>query len=159
MIEPRILKGFQDTLPAIALQRRAMTRKLEDVFDLFGFVPIETPALEYAEILLGKGSAETDKQLYRFSDNGQRDIALRFDLTIPLARFAAQHLNELGTPFRRYHIAPVWRAEKPQRGRFREFTQCDFDIIGTTSTCRRGDFSDCSSLFEFTWTQACLAHK
>ena len=110
-----------------------MINRIASVFASFGFAPIDTPALEYAEILLGKGSEETDKQLYRFKDQGDRDVALRFDLTVPLARFAAMHINELGTPFRRFHIAPVWRAEKPQRGRYREFIQCDFDIIGTTS--------------------------
>ncbi len=110
-----------------------MLRAFEEVFTSFGFAPIDTPALEYAEILLGKGSDETDKQLYRFADNGGRDIALRFDLTVPLARFVALHANELPFPFKRFHIAPVWRAEKPQRGRYREFIQCDFDTIGTDS--------------------------
>lgn len=133
LIEPRILKGFRDYLPREMIHRRRMIAALEQVFCSFGFVPIDTPALEFAEILLGKGSAETDKQLYRFLDNGERDVALRFDLTVPLARFVAQHKNELGVPFKRYHIAPVWRAEKPQRGRYREFYQCDFDIIGTRS--------------------------
>ncbi len=133
IIQPRILKGFRDQLPKIAIARSEIVSRLSEMFCSFGFVPIETPALELAEILLGKGSQETDKQMYRFEDNGGRDVALRFDLTIPLARFAAMHINELGTPFRRYHIAPVWRAEKPQRGRYREFVQCDFDIIGTES--------------------------
>ncbi|MCB0324060.1 MAG: histidine--tRNA ligase [Bdellovibrionales bacterium] len=132
-IQPRVLKGFRDQLPQVCLARTAMLARITEVFASFGFVPIDTPALEYAEILLGKGSEETDKQLYRFRDNGDRDVALRFDLTVPLARFAAMHIHELGTPFRRYHIAPVWRAEKPQRGRFREFIQCDFDIIGPKS--------------------------
>ena len=95
--------------------------------------PIDTPALEYLDILLGKGGAETDKQLYRFQDHGGRDVGLRFDLTVPLARFAAQHIGELGTPFKRYHIAAVWRGENTQRGRYREFMQCDFDTIGTRS--------------------------
>lgn len=117
----------------MGLLRNEMLRKLERVFLSFGFTPIDTPALEYAEILLGKGSAETDKQLFRFLDNGGRDVALRFDLTIPLARFVAQHCNELVFPFKRFHVAPVWRAEKPQRGRFREFIQCDFDTIGSDS--------------------------
>lgn len=133
IIQPKVLKGFRDYPPAIMQPRREMIRRLEDCFVSFGFLPIDTPALEYSEILLGKGSEETDKQMYRFLDNGERDVALRFDLTIPLARFAAMNVGELGTPFRRYHIAPVWRAEKPQKGRFREFVQCDFDVIGTTS--------------------------
>ena len=132
-IQARILKGFRDYLPDYAVPRERLINKLSGVFASFGYQPIDTPALEYAEILLGKGSQETDKQLYRFTDQGMRDVALRFDLTIPLARFFAQHAHELGTPFRRYHIAPVWRAEKPQRGRFREFMQCDFDILGTKS--------------------------
>lgn len=110
-----------------------MIRIIEDAFLSFGFTPIETPALEYSEILLGKGSEETDKQLYRFNDNGDRDVSLRFDLTIPLARFSAMHMHEVGTPFKRYQIAPVWRAEKPQRGRYREFYQCDIDILGSNS--------------------------
>lgn len=121
------------------MKRTAMIGSIQTVFAHFGFVPIDTPALEYAEILLGKGSEETDKQLFRFTDQGGRDVALRFDLTIPLARFAAMHIGELGTPLRRYHIAPVWRAEKPQRGRYREFFQCDFDIIGTSSLLADAD--------------------
>jgi len=133
VIEPRVLKGFQDTLPAVGLRRMEMLRILQDVFVSFGFAPIDTPALEYAEILLGKGSDETDRQLFRFKDNGGRDVAMRFDLTVPLARFVAEHCNDLTFPFKRFHIAPVWRAEKPQRGRFREFIQCDFDTIGTDS--------------------------
>ena len=104
-----------------------------DVFRSFGFAPIDTPTLEYLEILTGKGSEETDRQIYRFEDNGGRAVGMRFDLTVPLARFAAQHINQLGTPFKRYHIAPVWRGERPQAGRYREFVQCDFDTIGTQS--------------------------
>jgi histidyl-tRNA synthetase len=103
------------------------------VYRSYGFSPIDTPALEYTEILLGKGGGETDKQMFRFEDQGGRDIAMRFDLTVPFARFSAQHLNEIGTPFKRYHVGTVWRAEKPQKGRFREFMQCDFDTIGTRS--------------------------
>jgi len=103
------------------------------VFRSYGFSPIDTPALEYAEILTGKGGEESDRQLFRFRDNGDRDVAMRFDLTVPMARFTAQHLAEVGTPFKRYHIAPVWRGERHQRGRYREFVQCDFDTIGTDS--------------------------
>jgi histidyl-tRNA synthetase len=132
-IEPRTLKGFRDITPEMMLPREGIISTAKGVYESFGFSPIDTPALEYTEILLGKGGAETDKQLYRFKDNGGRDVALRFDLTIPFARFAAQHIGTLGTPFKRYHVGPVWRAEKPQRGRYREFVQCDFDTIGTAS--------------------------
>jgi histidyl-tRNA synthetase len=132
-IQPRTLKGFRDYLPQTMLPREQIMDTARRVFRSFGFSPIDTPALEYLEILLGKGGAETDKQLYRFQDHGGRDVGMRFDLTVPLARFAAQHINELGTPFKRYHIAPVWRGENTQRGRFREFIQCDFDTIGTKS--------------------------
>src|SRR4051794_17826190 len=132
-IQPRTLKGFRDYLPAVMIPREQIIDTARRVFRSYGFSPIDTPALEYLDILLGKGGAETDKQLYRFQDHGGRDVGLRFDLTVPLARFAAQHIGELGTPFKRYHIATVWRGENTQRGRFREFMQCDFDTIGTKS--------------------------
>jgi histidyl-tRNA synthetase len=131
-IQPRTLKGFRDYLPQTMLAREQIMDTARRVFRSYGYGPIDTPALEYSEILLGKGGAETDKQLYRFQ-HGRHDVALRFDLTVPLARFAAQHIGELGTPFKRYHIATVWRGENTQRGRFREFMQCDFDTIGTKS--------------------------
>ena len=130
-IEPRTLKGFRDYLPATMLPRERLMETARRVYRSYGFSPIDTPALEYLEILTGKGSEETDRQLYKFQDHGDRWVALRFDLTVPLARFAAQHIGELGTPFKRYHIAPVWRGENTQRGRYREFVQCDFDTIGT----------------------------
>ncbi len=133
IIEPRVLKGFRDYLPQDETARRALMEVLEGVFRSFGFVPIDTPALEYAEVLLGKGGGETDKQVYRFLDKGGRDVALRFDLTVPFARFMAEHVDELYLPFRRYHMAKVWRGENTQRGRYREFMQCDFDIVGTDS--------------------------
>jgi len=132
-IEPKVLKGFRDFLPQTEIIRRSLTEKIENTFRSFGFVPIDTPALEYAEILLGKGGGETEKQIYRFKDNGERDVALRFDLTVPFARFVALHKAELSFPFKRYHIGKVWRGENTQRGRYREFTQCDIDIIGTDS--------------------------
>ena len=132
-IEPRTLKGFRDYLPQAMIPRERIIDTARRVYRSYGFSPIDTPALEYLEILTGKGSEETDKQLYRFQDHGGRDVGLRFDLTVPLARFAAQHMQELGTPFKRYHIATVWRGENTQRGRFREFMQCDFDTIGTKS--------------------------
>jgi histidyl-tRNA synthetase len=133
MIEPRTLKGFRDYLPEQMIPKERMLEQARRVFRSYGFAPIDTPALEYAEILLGKGGEESDKQLYRFADHGGRDVALRFDLTVPFARFAAQHIAKLGTPFKRYHVGPVWRGENTQHGRFREFWQCDFDSIGTTS--------------------------
>lgn len=132
-IQPRTLKGFRDYLPAQMMNREHLMDTARRVYRSFGFRPIDTPALEYAEILTGKGSDETDKQMFRFRDQGDRDVALRFDLTIPFARFAAQHFNEIGVPFKRYHIGTVWRGEKPQAGRYREFMQCDFDTIGTES--------------------------
>lgn len=133
MIEPRVLKGFRDYLPQTMIPKKEIINKLENVFEKYGFVPIDTPALEYTEILLGKGGGETDKQIYRFKDHGERDIALRYDLTVPLARFVSEHYNELIFPFKRFHIAPVWRGENTQKGRYREFYQCDFDILGSDS--------------------------
>ena len=132
LIEPRTLKGFRDHLPPQALAREGILDIARRVYRSYGFVPIDTPALEYLEILTGKGSDETDKQLYRFTHGG-REVGMRFDLTVPLARFAAQHIGTLGIPFKRYHMATVWRGENTQRGRYREFMQCDFDTIGTTS--------------------------
>jgi histidyl-tRNA synthetase len=133
LIEPRTLKGFRDYLPEAQIPREWLVDTARRVYRSYGFLPIDTPALEYEEILAGKGGEESDKQMYRFEDHGGRRVALRFDLTVPLARFAAQHLNELGLPFKRYHVATVWRGENTQRGRYREFVQCDFDTIGTES--------------------------
>ncbi len=130
LIQARVLKGFRDYLPDAEIERAALVESLVGVFRSFGFVPIDTPVLEYAEILLGKAGGETEKQVYRFTDNGGRDVAMRFDLTVPFARFMAEHVGELYLPFRRYHIAKVWRGENTQRGRYREFMQCDFDIVG-----------------------------
>ncbi|MEN6499934.1 MAG: histidine--tRNA ligase [Rectinema sp.] len=138
-IQPRVLKGFRDFLPDVEMTRATLIRKLEQVFSLFGFVPIDTPVLEYADILLGKGGGETDKQVYRFRDHGNRDVAMRYDLTVPFARFMAEHAEELYLPFRRYHIAKVWRGENTQRGRYREFMQCDFDIVGTDAASADAD--------------------
>ena len=132
-IEPRTLQGFRDYLPETMMPRERIMETARRVYRSYGFCPIDTPALELLEILTGKGSDETDRQIYRFEDAGGRQVGLRFDLTVPLARFAAAHINELGMPFKRYHIAPVWRGERPQAGRFREFVQCDFDTIGTES--------------------------
>ena len=132
-IEPRTLKGFRDFLPQQMLPREELMATARRVYRSYGFAPIDTPALEYIEVLLGKGGEESEKQMYRFQDHGGREVGMRFDLTVPLARFAAQHAHELGMPFKRYHIGTVWRGENVQRGRYREFMQCDFDTIGTTS--------------------------
>lgn len=133
LIKPRTLSGFRDFLPAAMIPRERLMETAREVYRSYGFAPIDTPTLEHADILCGKGSEETDRQMYRFEDNGGRDVGMRFDLTVPLARFVAQHANDLGMPFKRYHIATVWRGERPQAGRYREFAQCDFDTIGTTS--------------------------
>lgn len=133
LIQPRILKGFRDFLPAAEIERNDLTEKITAVYRSFGFVPIDTPVLEYTEILLRKSNGETEKQVFRFEDNGGRDVAMRFDLTVPFARFVAEHKSELYFPFKRYHIAKVWRGEKPQAGRYREFMQCDVDTVGSDS--------------------------
>lgn len=132
LITPRTLSGFRDFLPEMMIPRQKIMETARRIYGSYGFVPIDTPTLEYSEILCGKGSEETDRQMYRFQ-HGKHDVAMRFDLTVPLARFVAQHHNDLGMPFKRYHIGNVWRGERPQAGRYREFAQCDFDTIGTTS--------------------------
>jgi histidyl-tRNA synthetase len=133
MIEPRTLKGFRDFLPEAMIPREALIDTARRVYRSYGYSPIDTPVLEYLEVLQGKGGEESDRLMYSFRDHGDRDVGMRFDLTVPLARFAAQHIGELGTPFKRYHIAKVWRGENTHRGRYREFMQCDFDTIGTES--------------------------
>lgn len=132
-IEPRTLKGFRDFLPKEARKRQYVIDTLRKVFESYGFEPLETPALEYEEILAGKYGDEGDKLMYRFEDNGKRKVALRYDQTVPLARVVAQYQNSLPLPFKRYQISNVWRAENTQRGRFREFLQCDIDTVGTKS--------------------------
>ncbi len=132
-MQVQTLKGFRDYLPADMAPRQRMIRSIEAVFERHGFAPLQTPALEYAETLTGKYGDEGDKLLYRFTDHGERQVALRYDLTVPLARVVAQHRGALQIPFRRYQVAPVWRADKPQRGRYREFVQCDADICGADS--------------------------
>jgi histidyl-tRNA synthetase len=135
VVDPRVLKGFRDYPPALMIPRERLMETARRVYRSYGFAPIDTPALELTEVLLAKveEGAEINKQLYRFKDAGGRDVALRFDLTVPLARFAAQNYIDLGLPFKRYHLGTVWRGESPQAGRFREFMQCDFDTIGTLS--------------------------
>lgn len=131
-IKTQTLKGFRDFLPEEARLRQTIIQKIKENFSLFGFEPLETPALEYEETLLGKYGEEADKLIYLFKDRGGRKVGLRYDQTVPLARVIAQYQN-LSKPFKRYQIQPVWRAENPQKGRFREFIQCDIDIVGESS--------------------------
>jgi histidyl-tRNA synthetase len=127
------LKGFRDFLPTEAKKRQYVIETLKKVFASYGFEPLETPALEYAEVLLGKYGEEADKLLYTFVDRGGRKIGMRYDQTVPLSRVTAQYQNDIPLPFKRYQVQPVWRAENTQKGRYREFLQCDIDIVGTTS--------------------------
>ncbi|MBQ2307086.1 MAG: histidine--tRNA ligase [Clostridia bacterium] len=132
IIEPSILAGFQEFLPREQMMFTEMLDIIKKSFESFGFIPLDTPVLEKSEILLAKSGGETGKQIYRF-EKGDTDMAMRFDLTVPLARYVAQHSGELVFPFRRYHIGKVYRGERPQKGRFREFYQCDIDIVGSGS--------------------------
>jgi len=133
MIKAQTLKGFRDFLPTEAKKRQFVIDTLKEVFELYGFEPLETPGLEYEEVLTGKYGDEGEKLMYKFEDNGKRKVALRYDQTVPLARIAAQYQNELVFPFKRYQVQNVWRAENTQKGRYREFLQCDIDIIGSSS--------------------------
>jgi histidyl-tRNA synthetase len=136
LITPRTLSGFRDYLPSLMLAREKVLQTARAVYRSYGFTPIDTPACESLDVLLGKGGDESDKLVYRVKSargEGDAEMGLRFDLTVPFARFSAQYINELGTPFKRYAMGPVWRGERPGKGRYREFWQCDFDTIGTTS--------------------------
>ena len=128
-ITPRTLSGFMELLPAKQAKLEKMMQVLRNTYSLYGFAPLDTPVIEDAKILLAKGGGETEKQIYRFQ-KGDSDLALRFDLTVPLAKYVALHYNELAFPFRRFQIGKVYRGERAQRGRFREFYQADIDIIG-----------------------------
>ena len=128
-IRPHTLSGFMELLPAQQTRMEAMMEILRTTYSLYGFTPLDTPAIEAADVLLAKGGGETEKQIYRFQ-KGDSDLALRFDLTVPLAKYVALHYNELSFPFRRYQIGKVYRGERAQRGRFREFYQADIDVIG-----------------------------
>ena len=128
-IKPRTLSGFMELLPSKQIQMERMMEVLRNTYSRYGFAPLDTPAIEDAQILLAKGGGETEKQIYRFQ-KGDSDLALRFDLTVPLAKYVALHYNDLVFPFRRYQISKVYRGERAQRGRFREFYQADIDIIG-----------------------------
>ncbi len=131
-IKPRILSGFRDFLPAQMLLRQEIIGRFRGIFERHGYEPIETPILEHLDILTGK-AGENEKLMYHFTDHGDRRVGMRYDLTVPFSRVLAMHQNELVLPFKRYHIGPVYRAEKSQRGRFREFWQCDADIAGSAS--------------------------
>ncbi len=137
MIDPRVASGLRDILPASMIARERALATFRKTFGDFGFVPIETPHIERMEVLTGKGagSDEVLRQIYSVTNKGGEpgELALRFDLTVPFARFVARHINELGKPFKRYAIGSVFRGERPAKGRFREFVQCDFDTVGTES--------------------------
>jgi len=128
-VQPRTLSGFMELLPARQIQFDSMAAIIRESFSLYGFTPLDTPLIEASEVLLAKGGGETEKQIYRFN-KGDSDLSLRFDLTVPLAKYVALHYNELAFPFRRFQIGKVYRGERAQRGRFREFYQADIDVIG-----------------------------
>ncbi len=138
------LKGFRDFLGPQARARQWMLSQIREVFELFGFEPLETPALEYAALLTGKYGEEADKLIYTFQDRGGRDVAMRYDQTVPTARVISQYQNDLALPYKRYQMQPVWRADKPQKGRYREFTQCDIDILGSTSPMADAEIMACT---------------
>lgn len=128
-VEPKTLAGFMELLPEEQVIFNHMRDTIRSSYEKFGFLPLDTPIIEYSEVLLAKAGGETEKQIYRFT-KGDTDLSLRFDLTVPLAKFVAQNLYNLSYPFRRYQIGKVFRGERPQKGRYREFYQCDIDIIG-----------------------------
>ena len=138
------LKGFRDFLPESASKRQYVIDRLRAVFEEYGFEPLETPALEYAQVLEGKYGDEGNKLIYKFEDRGGRKVAMRYDQTVPLARVIAQYGEKIPMPFKRYQIQPVWRAENPQKGRFREFLQCDIDIIKSPSLLSDAEIIACA---------------
>ena len=128
-VEPRTLPGFMELLPNEQIQFNSMIDKIRKSYEKFGFLPIDTPIIESSEVLLAKAGGETEKQIYRFN-KGENDLSLRFDLTVPLAKYVCEYYNDITFPFKRYQIGKVYRGERPQKGRYREFYQCDIDIIG-----------------------------
>ncbi len=138
------LKGFRDFMGNNARVRLWMIDKIRNTFELFGFEPLETPALEYEALLTGKYGDEADKLLYGFEDRGGRRVALRYDQTVPTARVISQYQNDIAFPYKRYQIQPVWRADKPQKGRYREFTQCDIDVLGASSPLADAEILACT---------------
>jgi len=129
----KTLKGFRDFLPEEMAIRQKVIKTLEKVFESYGYAPLETPSLEYAETLLGKYGEEADKMVYTFKDKGKRNLGLIYDLTVPASKVLALYSQKINLPFKRYQIQRIWRAEKPQKGRYREVLQCDIDSFGTTS--------------------------
>ena len=128
-VEPRTLSGFMELLPKDQILFNQMMNTIEETYKRFGFLPLDTPIIELSEVLLAKAGGETEKQIYRFN-KGDTDLSLRFDLTVPLAKYVAKNYGNLSFPFRRYQIGKVYRGERTQKGRYREFYQCDIDIIG-----------------------------
>ena len=128
-VQPRTLSGFMELLPQQQVMMERVMETMRSTYALYGFTPLDTPIIESSEVLLAKGGGETEKQIYRFT-KGDSDLSLRFDLTVPLAKYVAIHYGELAFPFRRYQIGKVYRGERAQRGRFREFYQADIDVIG-----------------------------
>ena len=128
-VEPRTLPGFMELLPKDQIKFNSMMDKIRKSYEKFGFLPLDTPIIESADVLLAKAGGETEKQIYRFN-KGENDLALRFDLTVPLAKYVTEYYNDIAFPFKRYQIGKVYRGERPQKGRYREFYQCDIDIIG-----------------------------
>ena len=131
-VEPRTLPGFMELLPNDQIRFNEIKEKIQKSYEKFGFLPLDTPIIENSEVLLAKAGGETEKQIYRFN-KGDNDLSLRFDLTVPLAKYVSEYYGELSFPFKRYQIGKVYRGEKAQAGRFREFYQCDIDIIGDGS--------------------------
>src|SRR5215213_8105820 len=131
MIKPQLPSGMRDFLPADVLRRQYVIDTVADVFETFGYEPLQTPVMELHETLMGKYGEDAEKLIFNAQHpGGKEQLALRYDLTVPLARVVAQYQNEIVLPFKRYQLSPVWRAERPQRGRYREFYQCDADIVG-----------------------------
>jgi len=139
-IKPQTLKGFRDFLPEEMKLREYVINTFKKVFERYGYEPLETPALEYTDLMLGISGEEAEKQFFRFKDQGGRDVMMRFEVMVPMCRVIAQYKQKIVFPFKRYQIQRCWRAEKPQKGRLREFTQCDADIIGSSSMMADAEF-------------------
>src|SRR5688500_8129354 len=139
LVEPQTLKGFQDLLPPEMILRNQVVRRITDVYERYGFLPLDTPVLEHLGTLVGVGGEEANKSMFRLNRLEDDAVAMRFDLTVPFARLIAQYPVELPLPFRRYHVGPVFRADKPGPGRFRQFTQLDIDAAGSASVAVDGE--------------------